>query len=189
MGYSRLLPLQSLKKYQHARSSHSQLYAIWPLEMYWRPQVLKGCSSVNWNCCAGDEVTSGQTDGDWMNIVQYCPLTAQYCARRTADCSVLRCSVHWLLNIVQYCPLTAQYCARRTTDCSILQKKNLHWLLNTAQYCPLTAQCFVQFYNLVSIVQYCCPYMGAFKIRIFRHLVNFQCPTKDYPTLYYILSL
>jgi len=27
-------------------------------------EVLKGCISVNWNCCAGDEVTAGQTDVD-----------------------------------------------------------------------------------------------------------------------------
>jgi hypothetical protein len=74
-----------------------------------------------------------------MNIVQCCPLSAQYCARLTTDCSILRYNVHGLLNIVQQCPLTAQYCAAVSTNCSIL-RITVHGLLNIAQYSPLTAQ-------------------------------------------------
>jgi hypothetical protein len=54
-----------------------------------------------------------------LNISQYSPLTAQYCAVLSTDCSVLRSTVHWLLSIAQYCPLTAQYCAVLSTDYSI----------------------------------------------------------------------
>jgi hypothetical protein len=116
---------QSLSAFIH----HATLFGHWKCS--WRPQVLNGYISVNWNCCAGDEVTAGQTDGDWMNIAQYCPLTAQYCARRTTDCSTLRSNVNWLLNIAQCRPLTVQYCAVVSTDCSTV-RSTVHWLLMIA---------------------------------------------------------
>jgi len=125
-------------------------------------------------------------------------VTNEYCAVLSTDYSILHIADHWLFSIAQYCPLTAQYCAVLPTDCSVL-RKTLNWLLNTAQYCPLIAQycailstdcsIYLQCYDLVSVALYCWPYTGAFKIRIFRQLANFQCPTKDCPTLYYILSL
>ena len=34
--------------------------------------------SVKWSYCARDMFTARQTDGNWLNIVQYCPMTIQY---------------------------------------------------------------------------------------------------------------
>ena len=157
MGYSILLPLQPVateiltceKKSLSAFIHHATLFGHW--KWFYRPPVLKGYISVNWNCC---ELTAWKTVTEWilrttvrwlLNIARYYPLTAQYCAVLSAACSILRGTVHWLLNIAKYCPLTAQYCAVLSTDCSVL-RSTVHWLLNIARSCPLAAQyCAVLF--------------------------------------------
>jgi len=82
MSYSRLLPQQPLKE-THRRSSHSLSAFIHSAtsfghrKFFWRHEILC-CVSINWNFCAGDNGTAGQTVGSWMNIAQYCPQTIKY---------------------------------------------------------------------------------------------------------------
>lgn len=75
-------------------------YVIWPQEILLKTRNSTCCVSINWNFCAGDNVTAGQTVGSWMNIAQYCPQTIKYIVHPfniTTKRSIILCN-----NILQY---------------------------------------------------------------------------------------
>jgi hypothetical protein len=72
----------------------------------WRPEIRKGYISISWNYCAGKAFTFRQTDGNWMNIAQYCPLTIKFflffCTILNVDgqqyCAIINIAKHYWLS-------------------------------------------------------------------------------------------
>ena len=66
---------------KNMRKKHSQwafihyatLFGHWIC--FWRPEIRKGYVAIDWNYCAGHVFTARQTDGNLINIAQYCPQT------------------------------------------------------------------------------------------------------------------